>query len=551
MSKTKSVVVTTLLTIVIVALCLMCVVPEFGLPFRVNGAYQTYNSVTSVINYGSDLGGGYSAVYYPEGVISAETYNAKKERYTVSLYDALKDGGATVSEDMDYAALKAAYEAHKAASGDIVEAGKIVAQADEYIGNYKAWDGKDFTSDESKAALYLELEEVCFAKNDGSYVIGEEFVEDFENTVETIAKRFDKKNFSFLSVSKVNGYAIRVNVPLTVTDADGLFTQMGYTGEFTLRGADSERPVLQGFGEHKISDYFKGASSRAAGGAGYVVLKMTSLGKDKIYDITTALTSDSTDDQTLYFYVGDTQVIGLGLSDGPVDQRTLYIGGESMTADSAENIGIVIDSCINDNAVELTLTADSAITYTVGTGDCAIAAVYIVFGAALLVLAIYSIVRYKGLGVVQIFSMLSFLVCMLMYVAFLPGMLLHVSGIFAAALTSVILALSNFYIFESVRKEFNTGKTLDASVKAGYKKALAPVLDMHILLFILGLILYFISVGEVVTFAFIFTLGVLTSGIISLLVTRFYWYSMRGLLPRGQQYKFSGFVREVSDDDED
>lgn len=549
MSKTKSVVITALLTIVIVALCLMCVVPQFGLPFRVNGAYQTYNSVTSVINYGSDLGGGYSAVYYPEGVISAETYNAKVERYTVSLRDELEKGGATVSEDMDYEALKGVYESQKA-TGDIVEAGKIVAQADEYIESHKAWDGEGFTSDEGKAVLYLEKEEVCFEK-DGSYVIGEDFVKDFDATVEAIAKRFDKKNFSFLSVSKVNGYAIRVNVPLTVSNAEELFTQMGYTGDFTLRGADSERPVLQGFGEHKISDYFKSAASRSSGAAGYVVLKLTTLGKDKVHDITAALTEGDSEDKTLYFYVGDTQVIGLGLSDEAIDQRTLYISGESMTAESAENIGIVIDSCINDRVVNLTLSVDGTVTYSVGSGDGAIMAIYIVFGVALLALAIYSIVRYKGLGVVQIFSYLSFLICMLMYIAFLPGMLLHVSGVFAVALTSVILVLSNFYIFENVRKEFNTGKTLEASVKAGYKKSLAAVLDTHILLFILGLILYFISVSEVVTFAYIFTLGILTSGILSLLVTRFYWYSMRGLLPRGQQHKFSGFVREVSDDDED
>ena len=547
MSKTKSVVITALLTIVIVALCLMCVVPEFGLPFRVNGAYQTYNSVTSVINYGSDLGGGYSAVYYPEGVISAEAYNAKVERYTVSLRDELEKSGVTVSEDMTYAQLKEAYEG---SGKDVVEAGKIVAQADEYIGGYQAWDGKDFTSDAGKAVLYLEEEEVCFAKG-GSYEIGEDFVKDFDATVEAIAKRFDKKNFSFLSVSKVNGYAIRVNVPLTVSNAEELFTQMGYTGDFTLRGADSERPVLQGFGEHKISDYFKSAASRSSGAAGYVVLKLTTLGKDKVHDITTALSDGDAEDKTLYFYVGDTQVIGLGLSDGAIDQRTLYISGESMTAESAENIGIVIDSCINDRVVNLTLSVDGTDTYSVGSGDGAIMAIYIVFGVALLALAIYSLVRYKGLGVVQIFSLLSFLICMLMFIAFLPGMLLHVSGVFAVALTGVVLALSNFYIFENVRKEFNTGKTLEASVKAGYKKSLAAVLDTHILLFILGLILYFISVSEVVTFAYIFTLGILTSGILSLLVTRFYWYSMRGLLPRGQQHKFSGFVREVSDDDED
>lgn len=549
MSKSKSVVLTTLLTIVIVALCLMCVVPEFGLPFRVNGAYQKYNSVVSVINYGSDLGGGYSAVYYPEGVISAEEYDAKLDRLTVSLADELKKGGVSVTEEADYAALKAAYESRKDAGSDIVAAGKVVAQADEFIGKYKGWNGKEVVENGKDAVLYLELEKVCYAKGD-SYVVDEDFDSDFDDTVEAISRRFDKKNFSFLSVAKVNGYAIRVNVPSTVSDPDTLFAQMGYTGEFTLRGADSTRPVLQGFGEHKMSEYFKSASASSNGATGYVRLKLTSAGKDKIYDITKAIADGDSDDKTLYFYVGEEQLIGLSLSEA-IDQRTLFISGESMTAESAENIGIVIDSCINDRVVDLTLSAGTSISYEVGSGKTGTIAIYIVFGAALLALAIYSIVRYKGLGVTQLFAALSFLICMVMYIAFLPGMLLHTSGVFAVALTGVLLVLSNFYIFEKVRKEFNTGKTLEASVKAGYKKSLAAVLDAHILLFIIGLILYFTSVSEVVTFAFIFTLGVLTSGILSLLVTRFYWFIMRGLLPRARQYKFSGFVREVTDDDED
>jgi preprotein translocase subunit SecD len=189
--------------------------------------------------------------------------------------------------------------------------------------------------------------------------------------------------------------------------------------------------------------------------------------------------------------------------------------------------------------------------FTVGGSESMLTAVFIVFAAAILIMAIYSIIRYRGLGVTHIFGYLSYMICMLMFIAFLDGMILSASGIAALALTSVLTVLSNYYVFENVRKEFAVGKTLDSAIKDGYKRSLAGLLDTHILLFILGLVLYFVGVGEIVPFAYIFTLGVLMSGIVSLVLTRFYWYCMRGTVRRSEQYKFCGFKREVIDDDED
>jgi preprotein translocase subunit SecD len=395
----------------------------------------------------------------------------------------------------------------------------------------------------------MEKGVACEAKDGGGYQVKESFDEDFNTAVEVIAKRFDKKNFSYLSVAKVNGYTIRVNVPNTVDDADSLFEQMGYMGEFTLRASEDIRngPLL-GAGSRPISDYFKSASSGSSGSTGYVILKMTSDGQDRVAELTEVLKDDDTD-ATLYFYVGDQQVIGLGLTE-TIDQRTLYISG-SFTPETAENVGIVINSCIKGDNIDLTLNVQSVNEFTVGGSESMMTAVFIVFAAAIFLMAVYSVIRYRGLGVVHIFGFLSFMICMLMFIAFLDGMILTASGIAALALTSILTVLSNYYVFENVRKEFAVGKTLESAIKDGYKRSLAGLLDTHILLFILGLVLYFVGVGEMVPFAYIFTLGVLMSGIVSLVLTRFYWFCMRGLVHRSVQYKFCGFKREVIDDDED
>ncbi|MBQ9081870.1 MAG: hypothetical protein IJY26_04500, partial [Clostridia bacterium] len=178
-------------------------------------------------------------------------------------------------------------------------------------------------------------------------------------------------------------------------------------------------------------------------------------------------------------------------------------------------------------------------------------AIYVVFAVIMLAMFVFFIVRYKGLGVAHVYAYLSYLICMLMFVAFLSGMLLTAGGVFAVLLTSIMMALFNLYIFENIRKEFETGKTLSAAFKAGYKRSLAPVLDTHILLFIIALVLFFSSVGEVVAFSYVFLFGVLMSGISTLLLTRYYAYILRGLVARSKQHTFCGFKREVSEDDED
>ena len=555
MSKTKSVVMTVIITIVIVLLCLMCVVPEFTIPFRVGGIWTQYNSVINVIDYGSDLGGGYSAVYYPDGVVSAETYNGQVESYEATLDAAIRKQLKLTDED-EYTLdeLIEAYEESGAVNATVEQ---TIYDMEEYVGSYVGYTSANFSAiaDDGvdEAAIYLEVNEICTETSDGVYEVNDDFIEDFETAVTVMSKRFDKKKFSYLNVSVLDDYSIYVSVPYTVDDPDSLFAQMGYTGDFNVRAGEDvqTRPLLRAFGSREISDYFRGASSTSSGSTGVVKLKLTSLGKETLYDITDALRSNETD-ATLYFYVGDTEVIGLDLSseDDGIERRTWYVSGD-FTVDEAENVGIVINSCIKQGSIDFGLTVSDTIEYTVETGSAATTAIYIIFAVLMLAMFIFFIVRYRGLGVAHMFGYLSYLICMMMFIAFLPGMLLTSSGVLAVALTSIMMVLFNIYIFENIRKEFATGKTIEAAVKAGYKRSLAPVLDTHILLFIISLVLYFVSVSDIVLFSYIFILGVVMSGVSTLLLTRYYAYVMRGVLDRGKQYRFYGFKREVVDDDDD
>ena len=90
MSKKKSVILLVIYTLVIAALCFICTV---SFSYGTDNLY-TFSSVMRMMEKDADLGlayganaeagaylgGGYSAVYYPEGVISAKEYADNIER---------------------------------------------------------------------------------------------------------------------------------------------------------------------------------------------------------------------------------------------------------------------------------------------------------------------------------------------------------------------------------------------------------------------------------------------------------------------------------------
>jgi preprotein translocase subunit SecD len=79
---------------------------------------------------------------------------------------------------------------------------------------------------------------------------------------------------------------------------------------------------------------------------------------------------------------------------------------------------------------------------------------------------------------------------------------------------------ANVLIYERVREEQATGKTLRAAIDAGYEKALSAILDANITTFFVGVILYSFGVGPIQGFAVTLMAGILSSLFTAIIVTR-------------------------------
>lgn len=139
----------------------------------------------------------------------------------------------------------------------------------------------------------------------------------------------------------------------------------------------------------------------------------------------------------------------------------------------------------------------------------------------LLLVFIYSIAYYRGLGVVSVSSLLVATIMTLLSFLLLGewiGFTLTLAGIAGAIVAIGITADSFIVYFERVRDEIREGKSIKSAVETGWIRARRTVVVADIVSMIAAVMLYFFAVGSVRGFAF--TLGLTT--IIDLIVVFFF-----------------------------
>ena len=79
---------------------------------------------------------------------------------------------------------------------------------------------------------------------------------------------------------------------------------------------------------------------------------------------------------------------------------------------------------------------------------------------------------------------------------------------------------ANVLIFERIREELSTGKTVKASVDSGYARAYSAIIDSNITTFFTGIILYQFGTGPIQGFALTLMIGIAASLFSALVITR-------------------------------
>jgi len=138
--------------------------------------------------------------------------------------------------------------------------------------------------------------------------------------------------------------------------------------------------------------------------------------------------------------------------------------------------------------------------------------------ATVLTVAFMWFYYHTGGGVADI----ALVFCLLFLLAVLAAFqgTLTLPGIAGIILTLAVAVDANVLIYERIREEQSTGKTLRAAIDAGYEKAFSAIFDSNLTTFITGVILFQFGTGPVQGFALTLMIGIVASMFSAIFITR-------------------------------
>jgi SecD/SecF fusion protein len=200
-------------------------------------------------------------------------------------------------------------------------------------------------------------------------------------------------------------------------------------------------------------------------------------------------------------------------------------GGAQITgmssANEAKNLALVLQTgALPVNFVPLENTEVSA---TLGKDSLTQARNAAIGG--LIVVALFLLLLYRFLGLVAVLGLGIY--AAFMYAAILLfGVTLTLPGFAGLILTIGVAADANVVVFERIKEESRSGKSMRAAIAAGYAKGFRTIIDANVVTAITALILFAVATAGVKGFALMLLIGTVVSLITAVAATR----AMLGLL---------------------
>jgi preprotein translocase subunit SecD len=144
-------------------------------------------------------------------------------------------------------------------------------------------------------------------------------------------------------------------------------------------------------------------------------------------------------------------------------------------------------------------------------------------GLGLVVL--FMLLYYRGSGVNAVVALLLNMILMMAALVALKATL-TLPGIAGIILTIGMAVDSNVLIFERIREEMRTGKTIPSAVEQGFARAFVTIIDTHVTTVVSSLFLFVFGTGPIKGFAVTLVLGLLVNLFSAVYVSRtiFIWH---------------------------
>ncbi len=216
----------------------------------------------------------------------------------------------------------------------------------------------------------------------------------------------------------------------------------------------------------------------------------------------------------------------------PNIQSPIYGGNAVITGhfseQEARNLASVLQ---NPLQTPVKIQEERSASSTLGS-DSIRSGIYAGIGGLVLVL-LFVAVYYQFAGIVAIFGLLVNIV-LLFGAMSMFNFVLTLPGIAGIILTIGLAVDANVLIYERLREEMASGKSLAAAIDAAYDKAFSVIFDANATTLITAAILFWIATGPVKGFAVTLVVGIIASVFSAMIVTRtvFAWFMAQGWIKR-------------------
>jgi len=344
--------------------------------------------------------------------------------------------------------------------------------------------------------------------------------EDDMNTVKDVLRqRLDAMGYFEATVTLQGEKRVRIEIP-SISNPEEAVQQLGRTAQ--LQFIDSEGNVVLSGNEVADAQQQYGPLSQNSASEHYVALTLTDEGAKKFSEATGRI-KDKPEGQNYIAIKLDEEIVSQPRVQTQINSKECVISG-SFDAESATWLANLIRSGklpfdlkdIELRSVGPTL-GDRALETSLYAGAIGIALVMLLM-----------LVYYRLPGLIADIALCGYIaIVMAILGAFRVN--LSLPGIAGIILSIGMAVDANVIILERIKEELKAGKTLRASIDAGFHRAFTAILDGNITTLIAAVVLWKFGTGPIKGFAVTLSIGILVSMFTAIVVTRFLLKQMDGL----------------------
>ena len=348
-----------------------------------------------------------------------------------------------------------------------------------------------------------------------------------DNVITTLRTRLDDKGYTEATITRQDVNSLRVEIP-DVDDADEVLELLSSQGKLEFR--DKSGYVWLN-GEH-VSDAYVGYDEDSNYA---VVLNFTGAGQARWATATDKVYNGEDSDKILYIYLGDTLVSSPTLQGALTGSSAMITGNFSY--EEAETLAAVISGGALD--IEFSIGETRQVSATLGEG--VVNNALIAAGIGMLIIFAVLILFYGGMGIAASIALMIYVILYVIILALFPWVQLTFPGIAGIILSIGMAVDANVIIFERIKEEYASGKTINNAINVGFKRAFVTVFDSNLTTILASVVLWILTSGSIQGFAVTLFLGVIISMFSSIVVTRWFIKLLQPLSEK--QDKFYNLVR--------